>query len=170
MKSPYKFGILQMAMAAVMPLFMAGEDKGASILEATLDDLPDLPGFKVPPTGAYAVSIVSMLEKAVGDHPAVEGKFAIVEVLEVTETGLPDAEMPVAGDEFNVVYMLDNDTGVGFLKAFMKPIAEALQKPKAKLSELLVESKGMTLSLVIKRTYDKEKDRHYLNIKKMEVL
>lgn len=170
MKSPYKFSVLSLAMAAVMPLSMAGEDKAASILNATLDDLPDLPGFKVPPTGAYAVSIVSMLQKAVGEHPAVEGKFAIVEVLEVTETGIPDAELPVAGDEFNVVYMLDNDTGVGFLKEFMKPIAAALGKPTAPISELLVEGKGMTLSLVIKRTYDKEKDRHYLNIKKMEVL
>lgn len=145
-------------------------DKTASILNATLDDLPDLPGFKVPPTGAYAVSIVSMLEKVIGDHPAVEGKFSIVEVLEVTETGIPDAELPVKGDEFNVVYMLDNDTGVGFLKEFMKPIAEALQKPKAQIAELMTDSKGVTLSLVIKRTYDKEKDRHYLNIKKMEVV
>lgn len=145
-------------------------DKTASILNATLDELPDLPGFKVPPTGAYAVSVVSMLEKQVGEHPAVEGKFAIVEVLEVTETGVPDADMPVAADEFNVVYMLDNDTGVGFLKEFMKPIAAALQKPQAPITELMTECKGMTLSLVIKRTYNKETDRHYLNIKKMEVV
>lgn len=170
MKSIYRFNLLQTAIAmAVSPMYMA--DATSSILSATLDDLPDLPGFKVPPTGAYAVSIVSILEKKVGEHPAVEVKFKILEVLEVTETGIPDAELPLKEDEFSLAYMLDNDTGVGFLKQFLKPLAEALQTPKAPLTDIMTNAKNMALQLILKRTADKDdEDKKYIKIKKMSVL
>jgi len=31
-------------------------------------------------------------------------------------------------------------------------------------------AKGMLLMVILKRTFDKEKDRHYLNLKKVEVM
>lgn len=143
-------------------------DKAASILDATIDDLPDLPGFKVPPTGAYVVLIMSNLEKKVGDHPALEAKFKIVEVLEVSEQNVPDDQMPLKDDEFATVFMLDNDTGTGFLKEYLAILAVPLNTKSNR--EIMEKSKGMALQIAAKRTYDKEKDRHYLNIKKMEVI
>lgn len=143
-------------------------DNAASILDATLDDMPDLPGFKIPPTGAYAVSVVSVLEKKIGDHPAVEAKFRVVEVMEISETGVKDDEMPVKDDEFSTAFMLDNDTGVGFLKAFLKPIGEALGLNKNR--EIMEQAKNINLAIVIKRSHKKETDTYYCNLKRVEVL
>lgn len=143
-------------------------DNAASILDATLDDMPDLPGFKIPPTGAYAVNVVSVLEKKIGEHPAIEAKFRIVEVMEVSETGVKDDEMPVKDDEFSTAFMLDNDTGVGFLKGFLKPIGESLGLTKTR--EIMEQAKNMSLAIVIKRTHKKETDTYYCNLKRVEVL
>ena len=148
-------------------------DNTASILDGTLDDLADLPGFKQPPTGAYGVGIVSVLEKKIGDHPAVEAKFSIKSVEEVTEQGIAEADMPIAGEEFNTIFILDNDTGSGFFKEFCKPLGEKLGiDPAAKgyYRAVMEQCKGMDLLLVLKRTYNKDKDSYYLNIKKMEIL
>lgn len=143
-------------------------DNAASILDATLDDMPDLPGFKIPPTGAYAVMVVSVLEKKIGEHPAVEAKFRIVEVMEISETGVKDDELPVKDDEFSTAFMLDNDTGVGFLKAFLKPLGESLGLNKNR--EIMEGAKNMSLAIVIKRTHKKETDTYYCNLKRIEVL
>lgn len=143
-------------------------DKTSALLDATLDDLADLPGFKVPPTGAYALEVMSVLEKEIGDHAAVEAKFTIREVVEVSEQNVPEDQMPVPGDECNIAFMLDNDTGVGFFKEFLKPLGEKLGTKKNR--EIMSGAKGMLLMVVLKRTHDKEKDRHYLNLKKVEVI
>jgi len=143
-------------------------DKVSALLDATLDDLPDLPGFKVPPTGAYALEVAAISEKEIGDHPGIETKFVIREVVEVSEQGVPEAEMPVAGDECNIVFLLDNDTGVGFFKEFLKPLGAKLGTTKTR--EIMTGAKGMLLMVILKRTFDKEKDRHYLNLKKVEVM
>jgi hypothetical protein len=166
MTKTYRFGIAQILAFALTPLYAA--DSTSSILDGTLDDLADLPGFKQPPTGAYAVSIVSIEEKKIGDHPAVEAKFKVKEVMEVTEKNVEDAEMMLVGDEFGIAFMLDNDTGVGFLKEFLKPLAESLNTQKNR--ETMAGAKGMDVVLVVKRTWNKEKEQHYCNLKKIEVL
>jgi hypothetical protein len=144
-------------------------DNAASILDGTLEDLNDLPGFKVPPTGGYAVSIVANTIKKVGDHEnTVEAKFVIKEVLEVTEVGVPDDQMCVAGDEFAVLFMTDNETGVGFLKEYLKVIGPAVGSTKTK--EILEQSKGLDLVVVVKRTYNKDSERHNVNLKKIDVV
>lgn len=164
--NPYKFGLMQLAAMLLAPLAMA-EDSASSILDATLDDMPDLPGFKQPPTGAYAVIVESILEKKVGDKKAVEAKFKIIEVMEVTETNVPDDELMVADDEFACLYMLDNETGIGFLKDFLRPLSEVLGTKNNR--EIIAGAKGMALILVVKRTWDKEKERYFVNIKKITI-
>jgi hypothetical protein len=47
-------------------------DNVASLLDSNLDDLADLPEFKVPPAGAYNAVILRIEEKSIGSHPAVE--------------------------------------------------------------------------------------------------
>jgi hypothetical protein len=144
-------------------------DAISSILDGTLDDLADLPGFKVPPTGGYAVSIVSNTVKTVGTHVnTVEAKFKIKEVLEISEQGVDEKDMPLAGDEFAVLFMTDNETGAGFLKEYLKVIGPAVGSQKTK--EILELSKGLDLVVVTKRTYNKDADRHNVNLKKITVL
>lgn len=162
-----RFSLLQLAIAAMSPLYMA--DASGSIFDQTLDDLPDLPGFKVPPSGGYAVTITSNSIKDVGDHKdSVEAKFKIKEVLEISEKNVPDDEMPVIGEEFNVLFMTDNETGAGFLKEYLKVLGPAVGSTNVR--EVLENSKGMDLLVVISRKWNKESERHNVNLKKVEVV
>lgn len=140
-----------------------------SILDGTLDELNDLPGFKVPPTGAYVVSIVSNLIKKVGNHEnTVEAKFKIIDIMEVSEQNVPEAEAPLPEDEFNVLFMTDNDTGEGFLKEYLKVLGPVVGSTKTR--EILEMSKGMKLMVVVSRKYNKETERHNVNLKKIEIV
>lgn len=150
-------------------LTLRAADGAASILDGTLDELSDLPGFKVPPTGAYAVSIVSNEIKTVGSHKdTVEAKFKIVDIMEITEKDVAEADAPLPGDEFNVLFMTDNDTGAGFLKEYLKVLGPVVGTTKTR--EILELSKNLNLIVVVKRTLNKETERHNVNLKKIEVV
>ena len=145
-------------------------DNVADLLDGTLDDLADLPEFKVPPTGAYATEVVHFIKKKIGNHEqATELKLKILSVEELADDALAEGEQaPVSGEECSVVFMLDNDTGQGFFKMVIGALAEKFGKLKNR--ELMEMSKGANLLVVLKRTFDKEKERHYLNLKKVAVL
>jgi hypothetical protein len=91
-----------------------------SLLDMQLDDIADLPEFKSFPAGAHKVSI-SLESKQVGTHPCVEVKLVAIETLELAS---PTDTVPLsAGDSTGVLYMLDNEFGVGKLKAVLKPLS-----------------------------------------------
>lgn len=141
-----------------------------SILDSQLDDLNDLPEFLVPPPGAYRATILSATEKKVGDHPAVEFKFKLLETMELTNTD----DTPVAdGTETSIAYMLDNEYGVGNFKKFLAPIALATGASQAR--EVMAASVGLEVLLVTKLRVVKakvvgEEDRKYFDVSKVEVI
>lgn len=153
---------------------MAGsESKGALDkpldLDTPLDDIDDLPGFVVFPSGAYSVVLEEgMAQKEINDHPALEVPMKLVEVLEISESLKDDESQPQVGDVCTISFMLDNKFGVGKMKEFMAPISKQLGL--ATPSAVVAQSKGLKLMVIIKRTYDKDKDRHYANFKKIELL
>lgn len=142
-------------------------DNISSLLDSNLDDLADLPEFVVPPAGAYNATILSVEEKKIGDHPAVEAKFKLMETMELASA----SDAPVApGTECGVSFMLDNEFGVGGMKAFLKPLQVALGTSSAR--ETMAGAKGMSIMLVTKVRSGKgdNADKKYLGIQKVEVL
>lgn len=127
-----------------------------SILDGTLDDIDDLPGFLVFPSGAYLIELAKGLEKkAIGAHPAVEMAMTCLEVKELANATADEANKPKIGDICTAAYMLDNPMGQGKLKEVLKPIGDKLGLSKN--SEIMGASKGVKALILMQKT-TKEKD------------
>lgn len=139
-------------------------------LDTTLDDIEDLPQFLVFPTGSYMMTLVTGMEaKKVGEHNAITMQLTLNEVIELDKKMLDkDEEPPKEGDVANLAFMLDNKFGVGKLKQFIAPIAEHLEVKT--IREAVENSSGLQLAVVLTRSFDKEKGRHYQNFSKVAVL
>ena len=136
-----------------------------SILAVSLDDLPDLPEFKVYPAGAHR-TLIKFEKKQIGEHPAIEAKFTMVETVELTD---PAKDTPVeAGTESSVAFMLDNEFGLGKFKEIMKPFAAHFGH--SNLSQLLEEAAGTEVLVSTKVRQNKEKTQSYLDIVSLQII
>lgn len=138
------------------------------VLDASLDDIEDLPGFVTPPTGGYTLLVEEEpAQKEIGDKPFLEVKFVIKEVQEVQD--MEENEVaPKEGDKFNYAFNLTDKIGIGKMKEFLSPFSERIGTRQ--LPELFAGMKGMEIVVVNKRTYDKVKDRHYVSPKKVSIV
>ena len=143
-----------------------------SLLAMSLDDLPDLPEFKVYPAGAHRVTM-KFEKKQIGTHPAVEAKFTMIATEELTD---PAKDQPVdAGTESSVAYMLDNEFGLGNLKDLLKPLAEhfgIVTNEKGATLAVIAATNEANLEVVIvtKTRQNKEKTQTYLEITQLIVI
>lgn len=136
-------------------------------LDMNLDDIADLPGFSKWPNGAYRVSLTKMEKKAIGTRPGYGLEFKLDGIVEAP--GVPEEELPKIGDVVSTAYITDNETGAGFFKEFVKPIAEKLGSKS--LREVVTNAIGMQLMVILAKTPDKhDKDKFYNNVKKVAVL
>lgn len=143
-------------------------DELDSLLDAKLDDLSDVPEFKVFPAGVYKVTF-SAEAKKLGEHPAVDLTFTVVEVLELaaaTETP------PAVGDTSSAAYMLDNDIGQGQLKEILKLLQETFlpSETGASIRAILEAAKGAEVQIVTKvRVNKNDASQKYLQVVKLSV-
>lgn len=135
-----------------------------SLLDGTLDDLADLPEFKVFPAGAHRCTM-KFERKEIGTHPAMELKLTLLETMELKEA---DEVAPNPGTESSVAFMLDNEFGVGNLKKILKPLAEHLGITK--VSDIIAESAGLEVLVVTKIRQNKEKTQNYLDVVSLQVI
>lgn len=135
----------------------------------TMDDIEDMPEFMPLPTGGYILQGVKAEQKEVGEHNCVQLDFKVSAVVEFDPKDLaPEEKPPEEGTETNFLYMIDNKFGLGSLKEVLKPVA--VKYGSSKVPELLnIISDGLQLVVIVKRTYDKKKDRFYSKIKKIGV-
>ena len=135
-----------------------------SLLDLSLDDLADLPEFKVFPPGAHRV-VIGLGTKEINKHPSVELKMKLVETVELAD---PSEEAVAAGTECSVAFMLDNEFGQGKFKEILKPLAAHTGLNKA--GEVFEAANGLEVLVVTKTRQNKEKTQTYLDIVKLEVL
>ena len=136
-----------------------------SLLAMSLDDLPDLPEFKVYPAGAHRVTM-KFEKKQIGTHPAVEAKFTMIATEELTD---PAKDQPVdAGTESSVAYMLDNEFGLGNLKDLLKPLAAHFGL--SSIPEIMEAAANLEVVIVTKTRQNKEKTQTYLEITQLIVV
>jgi hypothetical protein len=132
-------------------------------LDTALDDIASLPEFRTFPPGAYLVVLEDGIEqKEVNEHPSLEVKMKLLEIVELDEKNL-DArtaeEPPKVDDSCTLLFNLDNEIGAGMLKKFMQPLAKELGYTQVR--EVVENSRGLKLLVILGRSYDKEKDRFY---------
>lgn len=123
-----------------------------TLLDATLDDLADLPEFKIFPAGAYN-GTMELNVKKMGDNTGVEFKFTNQEVVELSD---PTQEAPAVGATTTIGYQLNNDIGQGALKKVLESIKEGMQLPDGTTNRELMElSKGANVQVVFSSRADK---------------
>jgi hypothetical protein len=135
-----------------------------SLLDMQLDDLADLPEFKVFPAGAHRATM-KFERKEISTHPAIELKFKLLETVELSD---PSEVAPDVGTESSVAFMLDNEFGVGKLKEVLKPLSAHLGVTK--VSEVIEASAGLEVLVVTKVRQNKEKTQNYLDVVSLQVL
>lgn len=143
-------------------------------LDMSLDSIEDLPQFVTPPTGAY----VAKLDKGIiakdiptsgGAQPVFEFPFTLSAIAELDPKNLDEGEEPPKpGDVFSFAFQRDNAFGMGLFKQVATPIAKQLGV--SQIGALLEGSKGMECVLIITRTFNKDKQKHYSQIKKLSVV
>ncbi len=138
-----------------------------NLLDATLDDLEDLPEFKPFPAGAHRILATLSLKK-INDKQAVELDMKAIETAELVN----DSDEPVKeGDSTSVAFMLDNEFGRGNLKKVTTPLAAGLGMEGATLRDIIEAVTDAECVVVTAIRKDKnDPDKQYTNIKAIEVV
>lgn len=132
----------------------------SDLLDASIDDLADLPEFTTYPAGTHRVTFTWKAKK-VNDTRAFEFKFSAIETLELAD---PATDQPLeAGAETTTMYQLDNEFAQGKFKPLVKALAE--HHGVATIGEALELSQNMELVIVTKVRVDrKDKDKKYTDV------
>ena len=133
-----------------------------SLLDASLDDLADLPEFGTYPAGTHKV-ILQFEKKEINKHPAIELKMKAVETVELSN---PTEDAPLsAGAEGNVLFMLDNEFSQGKLKNLLAALAA--QFGGSSIREVMEAANGMEITVVTKVRQNKDKTASYTDLVKL---
>lgn len=141
-------------------------------LDASLDDIDDLPGFATLPTGAYSVVLEKGFElKEVNSSKCIEMAMTLKGVEECSEENLDTGEAPPKpGDIATLLFQLDSPIGAGLFKEAAKSVREATGANT--LRETIEASKGMEFLAVVKRRKGKGENegRNFMSLVKLSVL
>ena len=120
-----------------------------SLLDATLDDLADVPEFKPFPAGTHHCTL-SLSSKVIADKPAVEWKLTAVETMELVDpTGTPVK----AGDTCSGAFMFvqkdgkPNELAQGQFKELMRPLQAHFGTPTNRLTMEAAEGCAVAVTM-----------------------
>ena len=131
-----------------------------SLLDMSIDDIDDLPGFEVPVNGIYTMKF-STGTKVINNKDCIESNF---EVIECNEQNDPNETATKAGTKFSMLTMLDNDIALGKFKELVAPIA--VHFGERNLLKLVTDvCKDLIIVGKVKRRADKEdKEKFYASV------
>ncbi len=90
-----------------------------SLLDKSIDDIEDLPGFGVPPEGVYTLKMNCDI-KEINNFSNIESSFEVIEAIELNN---PEEAPAIAGTKFSVLSRIENDIAMGKFKEMVAPIA-----------------------------------------------
>jgi len=110
------------------------DDADLALLDKTLDEIEDLPGFEVPVNGRYLLKANRKIKK-INDKAAVEVELEVMECLKKDNDADEDT---VIGTKFSQLYFLQGEEesvkiSMGMLKQFTKPLAEHVGESNMKV-------------------------------------
>lgn len=135
-----------------------------NLLDATLDDLVDLPEFKNYPAGSHKV-LASFGTKEINGKQAVTLDFKYLEVVELADA---NEEEPKAGDTCGTMFMLDNEYGQGNLKKAAMPFSAELNL--SSIRDVVEQVKDVECYVLTSLRADKnDKEKFYLQVKEITI-
>lgn len=131
-----------------------------SLLDKSIDDIEDLPGFEVPLPGIYSLKFSTAL-KVINDNDCIEASFEVIECLEQNE---PDEEPTKIGTKFSMLHQMDNEIAMGKLKELVAPIAVHFNERN--LAKLVMDTcKDLVITAKVKRRKDKnDAEKFYADV------
>lgn len=131
-----------------------------SLLDKSIDDIDDLPGFEVPVNGIYSLKFNTAV-KVVNEVDCVEANFEVIECVEQND---PNETATKPGTKFSMLFRLNNDIALGKMKELLIPIAKHFNE--GNLLKLITDTcKDLIISAKVKRRADKEdKEKFYADV------
>lgn len=146
-----------------------------SLMDASMDDINDLPPVGVPPTGHYnlVVSAERVTPEEAGKNEYIKFSY---EVAEVNEVKNPEEESEAAsGMKFSQIFSpfkkdgSVNDFGLGFLKEACAPFSAHFGT--SKMGDTIAQIDKITVAATLTRKRDKkDADRWVFSLKDVTVL
>lgn len=145
-----------------------------SLMDASMDDIDDLPPVGVPPTGHYNLSVTA--ERKENKEKTSEYIQFSYEVEAVNEVKDPAEESQAAvGMKFSQMFSpikkdgTPNEYGIGFLKEAVAPFSAHFGTPKMGETIAQINKVSVAASLV-RRVDKKDADRFNFNLKDVVIL
>ena len=138
------------------------------LLDMSIDDIDDLPGFEVPVNGVYSLKFWTEV-KVVNNKDCVELNFAVIECLEQND---PSETATKADTKFSMLIQLGNEIAEGKMKAIILPVAAHFgERNMLKLiTDTCSKANGVIITAKVKRRSDKEdKDKFYADVSNVVV-
>lgn len=135
-----------------------------------IDDIEDAPAFVILPTGTYVVNLATGIQdKLINGNEYFSIEMTVVSCVEVAQSALLDGEtLPREGDTATLIFGKTNMYGMSNFKAFIKPIATKFNITKVR--DIKEYADGMTIMVVVKRTFDKKRERYNMNVTQTAVV
>lgn len=144
-----------------------------ALMDASMDDIDDLPPMGVPPTGNYTLEVTASREKSTSGSEYVKFSYMVVEVNEVKNEA--EAGDAAAGQKFSAMYSpfkkdgTMNETGMGFLKEALNPFRAHFGTTTTGETLAAVQSVQVVATLV-RRPDKREEGRFNFNLKDVTIL
>ena len=139
-----------------------------NLLDATLDDIKDLPTFSPFPRGAHRV-LATFGTKEINGAGCVTLDFKMIETIEYANPQDAETSPTKEGDTSNTMFMLDNEYGAGNFKRCAAPFAEMVGSSQLRaIVEGVVDVECVVLTSL--RQDKNDKDKYYLDVKEIAVV
>jgi hypothetical protein len=136
-----------------------------SLLDGQLDDLPDLPSNDAWPAGAYKARL-KLDQKTINNKPAYIATFTMLEVQEVPG----DVTPPLPDATTSVLYMLDNQYGLGNFKKLLVWLAAGFNLQGRPNREILEAAQEAEVLVILDARMDKKNNVLRNNLKELAVV
>ena len=144
-----------------------------SLMDASMDDIDDLPPVGVPPTGHYNMLITASREASQAGSEYINFSYEVEAVNEVKDAA--EESQAAVGMKFNQIFSpfkkdgTVNEYGLGFLKEACAPFAAHFGT--AKMGDTIAQIDKISVAASLARRKDKkDPDRWNFSIKDVVVL
>jgi hypothetical protein len=145
-----------------------------ALMDASMDDIDDLPPVGVPPTGHYNLSVTATREQnkdKTGEY--IKFSYEVEAVNEIKNE--EEASQAAAGQKFSTMFSpikkdgTVNEWGMGFLKEAVAPFSAHFGTPK--MGDTIAQINKISVACSLVRKQDKkDEDRFNFSIKDVVVL
>lgn len=152
-------------------------DDISALLDATMDDLDDLPPVGVPPSGHYNLTVsfdIQKINEGAKDEKEIPVAKYVIDAINELKDEDERGEVAVGQQFMEFFYLKKKDGtknifGIGTLKERLKPHAERFAT--SNLGELINQVKQVSITASLKRTQNrKNEDQYNMQLKDIVLL